>query len=34
LKVNSSGLIYLALVPIDLDNPAQTELELYKKVIG
>ena len=33
-KVTASGLIYLALVPIDLDNPAQTELELYKKVPG
>ncbi|MCB1690441.1 MAG: hypothetical protein KDI33_18220 [Halioglobus sp.] len=33
-KVTASGLIYLALVPIDLANPAQTELELYKKVPG
>jgi DNA-binding NarL/FixJ family response regulator len=32
MKVSSSGMIHLALVPIDLDNPAQTELELYKIV--
>ena len=34
LTVSSTGLIYLGLIPIDLDNPAQTELDLYKKVIG
>lgn len=32
MKVSSSGMIYLAMIPIDLDDPAQTELELYKKV--
>lgn len=32
LLVSSSGLIHLGLVEIDLDNPALTELELYKKV--
>jgi DNA-binding CsgD family transcriptional regulator len=32
LEVSSSGMIYLAMIPIDLDDPAQTELELYKKV--
>ena len=34
LKVYYSGLIYLGLIEIDLENPAQTELELYKKVLG
>ena len=34
LKVHRSGMIYLGLIEIDLDNPAQTEVELYKKVIG
>ena len=34
LAVSSTGLIYLGLIPIDLENPAQTELELYKKAIG
>lgn len=34
LTVSSSGLIYLGLIPIDLKTPAQTELELYKKVTG
>ena len=34
LRVASTGLLYLGLIPIDLDNPAQTELDLYKKVIG
>lgn len=33
-QVWSSGLIHLALVPIDLENPARTELELYKKIDG
>ncbi len=33
-QVSSSGLIYLALIPIDLADPAKTELELYKKVNG
>lgn len=33
-KVSSSGLIYLAMIPIDLANPARTELELYKNVPG
>lgn len=32
LEVSSSGLIFLALIPIDLEDPAQTELELYSKV--
>jgi hypothetical protein len=32
MKVSSSGMIYLAMVPIDLDDPAQSELELYKKI--
>ena len=32
LKVSSCGLIYLALIPIDLERPAQTELELYRRV--
>lgn len=32
LKVSSSGLIFLALIPIDLDDPAQTELALYSAV--
>ena len=34
MEVSASGLIYLALIPIDLANPAQTETELYKKVLG
>lgn len=34
LTVSSTGLIYLGLIPIDLENPAQNELELYKKVLG
>jgi DNA-binding CsgD family transcriptional regulator len=32
MRVSSSGLIYLATVPVDPANPALTELELYKKV--
>ena len=34
LKVYHSGLIHLGLIEIDLEDPAQTELELYKKVVG
>lgn len=32
MTVFSSGMVHLATVPIDLDDPAQTELELYKKI--
>jgi DNA-binding NarL/FixJ family response regulator len=32
MKVSSSGMIYLAMIPISLDDPAQSELDLYKKV--
>jgi DNA-binding CsgD family transcriptional regulator len=34
LKIASSGLIHLVMVPTDPDNPAMTELELYKRVKG
>lgn len=34
LEVSSSGLIYLAVTPIDFERPAQNELELYKNVPG
>ncbi len=33
LEVSASDLIHLALVPLDPDNPAMTEVDLYKKVI-
>lgn len=32
--VTSSGLVLLAMVPIDPANPAITEVELYKKITG
>jgi DNA-binding NarL/FixJ family response regulator len=32
MEVSSSGMIYLATIPFDFADPAQTELELYKKV--
>lgn len=32
MKVSSSGMIYLAMIPIDPDDPAQSELDLYRKV--
>jgi DNA-binding CsgD family transcriptional regulator len=34
LKIASSGLIHLVMVPTDPDDPAMTELELYKRVKG
>ena len=34
LKIASNGLIHLAMVPTDPDNPAMSEVELYKKVKG
>ncbi|MEH6586311.1 MAG: LuxR C-terminal-related transcriptional regulator [Halioglobus sp.] len=34
LTVSANGLIYLGLIPMDPENPALTELELYAKVIG
>ena len=34
LKIASSGLIHLVTVPTDPDNPAMTEVELYKKIKG
>lgn len=34
LKIASSGLIHLVTVPTDPDNPAMTEVELYKRVQG
>jgi DNA-binding CsgD family transcriptional regulator len=34
LKIASSGLIHLALVPTDPDQPAMTEVELYKSIKG
>lgn len=33
-EVTSSGLAQLAMVPIDTDDPALTELDLYKKIPG
>jgi DNA-binding NarL/FixJ family response regulator len=32
MKVSSSGMIYLAMIPIDLNDPAQSELDLYRRV--
>ena len=34
MEVSSSGLVHLALVPLDPDNPALTEVDLYKKIPG
>jgi len=34
LKIASSGLIHLVMVPTDPDDPAMTEVELYKRVKG
>jgi DNA-binding NarL/FixJ family response regulator len=34
MKVSSSGMIYLAMIPINWDDPMQSELDLYKKVVG
>ena len=34
LKIASSGLIHLVMVPTDPDDPAMTEVELYKRVRG
>ena len=34
LKTASSGLIYLVMVPTDPNDPAMTEVELYKRVNG
>lgn len=34
LKIASNGLMHLVMVPTDPDNPAMTEVELYKKLIG
>lgn len=33
-KIAANGLIHLVLVPTDPDNPAMTEVELYKKIEG
>jgi hypothetical protein len=32
MKVSSSGMIYLAMIPIDPNDPAQSELDLYRRV--
>ncbi|MEH6593337.1 MAG: LuxR C-terminal-related transcriptional regulator [Halioglobus sp.] len=34
LKLASNGLIHLVMVPTDPDNPAMSEVELYKKIKG
>lgn len=34
MEIASSGMIYLAFLPIDARHPPSTETELYKKVIG
>jgi DNA-binding CsgD family transcriptional regulator len=34
LKIAASGLIHLVMVPTDPDDPAMTEVELYKRIKG